>query len=203
VATQLDCKSSADGFATNGATQATPPCVLKFADGTICGSPFTTSANYASTTLERGIKLSGLTEDAILSGVLIGLAATNYSGLKIYSGATAPGGTPDLTVTFGVGEADVRAAFFADFTLRKNTVYRVVLTYGSASSSPPYYEIEDDATSADLTACAFGGGTLISTLDNGAGGWTDEADKFPRMALVFKDQLQIARAAHPFQGVFA
>jgi hypothetical protein len=177
-----------DGFATAGTSVSSPMvAVLKFHDGTLLGHPYTTSANYTSNTLERGIKISGLTEDLVICGLIMGSASANISGLKIYSGTTIPGGTTELTLAFATGGGGIGSVMFAPFVLRKNTVYRIVLTF-SASSGAPAYFINEDASQADCLACGVGGGTLVNTVDNNAGGWTDSPEIFPKLALLIQDQ---------------
>jgi hypothetical protein len=181
--------TTTDGYATvQTNVPNTPAMVLKFADGTLFGNPFTTAAGYTSNTRERGMKILGLTEDLYISGVSLGGPSSNISGLKIYQGTTAPGGTTVLTVSFPTGAGAHGASYFAPFKLLKNTLYRVVLTYGSSSNNPTYWQIEDFATTTDVTNAALGQGTIFETIDNGSGGWTDNIDRLPQMALIFSDQ---------------
>jgi hypothetical protein len=180
--------TTADGFAADPTkANLSPAMVLKFADGTIYGNPFTTNAGDTSNTLERGIKIVSLTEDLTICGVIF-TGSSSISGLKIYSGATAPLGTTDVTITFGAGEGYFGAAFFAPFTLRKNKVYRIVFTYNGSTTYPQYYQIEDYATTTDVTNCGFAGGKMYRTLDNNDGTWADQIDMFPQMALIIQYQ---------------
>jgi hypothetical protein len=185
--------TTGDGFTTNGvSTSAEPAMILKFADGSFLGNPFTTVGAYTSNTLERGIKIVGLTEDVVIDGFCLQNGHANISGIKIYKGATAPGGATEVTITLATGTNAVGMGFFAPFTLVKGTVYRVVLTFSGAATVPSFFQIEDFATTTDVTNSAFGGGTIYETIDNGAGGWTDNIDKIPQMALLIKDQGVIA-----------
>ena len=180
-----------DGFATVKTDCYCPACmVLEFADGTLQGQPYTTSVAAASNTLERGLKISGLTEKVSISGVVFLLHAS-LSGLKIYSGTTAPAGATERTETFGGGEGACGAARFAPFTLNKDTVYRIVFTSSGNNQSPSYYSNEDGAAVADTVSCQFGGGTFCYTVDDGAGGWTDTTTAMPRMNLIVNDQVAV------------
>jgi hypothetical protein len=182
--------TTANGFSTAGTVATSVPAmVLKFADGSYLGQPFTTTGAYTNNTLERGIKIAGLTEDVWIDGIMIMAIAANISGLKIYKGTTAPGGTTELTVTFGTGGGTIGGAYFAPFKLLKNTIYRIVLTYGGNSTAPGTFVIEDYATGGtDLTNAGFGGGTMFGTIDHNDGTWADSIDIFPQMALIIQDQ---------------
>lgn len=200
VQRQMSGFTSADGFATAGTLQnSTPPMVLKFSDGTLFGNPFTTNAAYANNQRERGLKIVSLTENLVINGATWSNPSSNQSGLKIYSGATAPGGTPDLTVTFGNGAASIGSTQFPAFTLKKSTIYRIVLTFSANNTGPNYVQIEDFSGNTDITNCAFAGGQMYGTQDDGAGGWTDSIDQFPRMEVITQDLF----AAYPAMRVFS
>jgi hypothetical protein len=188
--------TTADGFHTAGtAVGSILPLVLKFADGTIFGNPYTTTYQYASSTLERGFKINGLTENIIISGVYPSKDTNKISGLKIYKGTAIPGSTPELTVVFGTGGTEGIFAYFTPFTLIKNTVYRIVFTFSAADTYPLFLQIENYIASTDLLACGFGGGTWGATIDNNAGGWSDSMDMLPRCQLAIQDQVSITGGA--------
>lgn len=183
--------STTDGFTTNGnAGDNGVPVILAFADGTVMGIPFTTWSADASSTQERGIKVT-FDEQVVIGAVYAG-PFNSISGLKIYSGTTAPGGTPDATITFDATAVTAQTTLFAPFTCAKSTVYRFVFTYGGASVAPGYFQIQGTTPPADVLATGFWGGAAIHTQDNGAGGWTDSTSKFPKMVLRLKNQVAIS-----------
>lgn len=198
--------TSSDGFATSTNVNQVPACVLKFADGTIFGNPFTSGGTaYTSNTRERGIKITGLEEDVILTGAVWQNTSGNISGLKIYRGeSTAPGGTADLTLSFVAGVGGSGEVKFAPFTLLKNTVYRVVLTFSAGATSPQYVSIEDYATiGADLLNAGIASGGVIGTIDSGSGAWTEAGDTFPAMALILSRFPSIQHPSSPMRGPFS
>jgi hypothetical protein len=185
--------TTADGFTTAGSSQTSAgSSVLKFADGTIIGAPYTTNAAHGSSALERGLKIVGLTEKLVVIGAIYNVVGNLATTFRIYSGATAPGGTTGFAKTLSTGEKDAGCVMFAPFTLLKDTIYRVTLSAGATTlTCPGYYQIEDFATSTDLTDCSPGGGRMHETIDNGAGGWTDNIDLLPKIALIVTDQVAI------------
>jgi hypothetical protein len=182
----MESCTTTTGFTTNAtASSVLPALVMKFADGTIFGNPFTTYADYSNNTSERGLKIVNLSQPLTISGLHWNGALATFSGVKIYDGATAPGGTTLATYTFDASAWDI--AYFTPYTLQKDRTYRIVFTYNGNSVKPPHYLIEDFATSTDLTNCGYGGGTVYGTIDGGAGAWVDAIDKLPLMHLLVRD----------------
>jgi hypothetical protein len=179
--------TSTDGFATAG-TSANNRCpmVLKFADGTLYGTVVTLQVSSANNTRERGIKITGLTDDIIISGVSSSLTPS-YAGFRIYDGNTAPGGTPLYQAEFSAEGLPSGGFWFEPFTLRKNNVYRAVF-YMSTNTTSIYWQIEDVATGgSDFTSLTPGNGSMYYTIDNGAGGWTDSTDCTMPLGLAVQD----------------
>jgi hypothetical protein len=196
--------TSADSFLTAGTNVSTPPgIVVKFGDGKYLGNAISTTGTWTSNTLERGLKLAGLTESLVVSGVAYRVSTT-YGDLKVYEGSTAPGGTifsgfnGGSALTLTTGSKAIGLVMFDPVTLAKSTVYRFVFTFGSATSSPTYFTVEDSATYfADLAAVCPLGGNYTGCVDNGAGGWTDynnssDGIRVPQMALIVRDQITVA-----------
>jgi hypothetical protein len=103
------------------------------------------------------------------------------SGYKIYDSTSNPGDTPLFEHTASADEIGDAHFLGGSFVLEANTTYRLVLKYSAASTLPGTFEIDNDGGETDLLDTAFCGGTMYHTIDNGAGGWTDEKDKFPRL----------------------
>lgn len=179
---------------TNGGATVTSrnsaPVVLKFDDGTILGMPFTTSASDSNNSRERGVRLR-LTERLKLAGVGFnggGIATVN--GLKIYADGTAPGGTALATFSAGAAVNTIGSILLSTlYQLEALTWYRIVLTYSGNSTLPGYLQIQDAASYADVPLAGFLGGDAYHTIDNGAGGWTDSTDKWPRLWLIPGEQV--------------
>lgn len=162
-----------------------PICVMKFGDGSVLGNGYSqTKTNYTSNTLERGLKFT-LPFDAKLAGVAIGGGAT-ISGLKIYKGTTAPGGTTIFSATLA---PNAGFAWTNDLLLVRNQLYRAVCTFSANGTGPQYNPMLDYSRFADVQATVFGDGYMSDTIDNGAGGWTDNADRMPQVSLVFSQIL--------------
>lgn len=184
----LGAFTSTNGFST-GSNQATTPCaVLVHADGTIYGQPYTSAGNDASNSRERGVKILGLDQDTVISAVTSGVNWVNVNSVKIYANGTAPGGTTLQTHTVSASQLAQSAAMFTPYTLLKNTVYRVVLGFSGGTTAPGLFTIQDYAASgysAVLDGVSFKGQYgIIHTIDDGAGGWTDSDDKYPRMQIL-------------------
>ena len=182
----LRASTTVNGFVSANGQATTMPILLEFADGTLLGCPYTTLASWPSTSRERGIYITGLDEDTCLTAIMRAYS-TAVDGLKVYDGSAAPGATPLATFscnpTMNYG--------WLDYRFRRKREYRVVFTFSGTSTVPGYFEIEDSTD--DLEACGFGAGKIIATIDDGAGGWTDYADRWPLMALLIGSTPQISR----------
>lgn len=197
--------SSTNGFSTNvGTSSAAPVGVISFSDGSYIGNPYTQgNVGYASSTLERGLKISGLTGPLSISGLMWVVVSPNVSGVKIYSdAATAPGGTTVLNESFSTSDKNIGAHQFASpITLQASTVYRVVFTFSGNTTAPQYQNVQDSSTFlSDLVAVSYGGGGFCDTIDNGAGGWTDNTDRIPQMAIWINDLVAGGSAGTPLIG---
>lgn len=188
-----DTTVTTNGFGAGTKQNKNAVCVLKFADGTIIGCPYTSGGASASNKLMRGLYVAGMTEQIKIGGITFNGSST-ISGLNVFSGATAPAGVADLTVTFSAAESANGYAVFTPFTMQKATIYRWVLTFGSNSTGPGYLSIEDGAGNADVLACGLFGGTMYWTISDGGGtpAWTNDTTFYPRMRLIPTDQVAIA-----------
>ncbi|MHA2279317.1 MAG: hypothetical protein ACXAC5_00290 [Promethearchaeota archaeon] len=173
---------STDGFSTNGSGSGFASCgVLKFSDGTLYGHPFVSYSANASNSLERGVKIEGFNTDVSIFGIALIVGATNVSGYKVYDATSNPGDTPLFEHTASAEEIASDHLLGGSFTFEANTTYRLVLKYSTDSTVPGVFEIDNDGGETDLLNAGFSSGTMYHTIDNGAGGWTDEQDKFPRL----------------------
>ena len=183
----LNALTTTNGWSTGTSTTTVGTLVLKFSDGTLMGAPYTTTAAYASSALERGFYLNNLNERITVSGVTWANTSANFNAFKIYDAATAPGGTALLSVAIPASAAAIGALFFDPYTLAGNTAYRIVLGFGAAETGPNYANIEDAGTFADLLLAGALAGNAYACIDDGAGGWTDTTSDFPLMALFLED----------------
>ena len=183
---------------TNGGstwtTRNAGPLVLKFADGSVYGVPFTTNTVDANNARERGVRIR-LTERLLLAGLgFNSTSGANINGAKIYADATAPGGTALVSFSAAAGVNSFgHLLLSAPYQLEAKTWYRVVLTYSGNSTSPGYLQVQDSAAYADVLGATFLGGSAYHTIDDGAGGWTDATDKWPRLWLLCSEQVFQAR----------
>lgn len=180
----LTAYTTANGFVGSSATSIDPCIVIRYSDGTLHGNPYTQSNSDTSNTRERGWYFpNGFDCDVTLFGIE-GAINGNVSALRIYAGATAPGGSTLASESAGQATYANYLWLSPPYTLAKSTPYRIVQAYAGASTSPGYWEIEDDGTSADLISAGVGSGEIYHTIDNGAGGWTDNNDRVPKFRLL-------------------
>ena len=200
--------TSTTGFTTTGTGVSNPhPIIIVFSNGTIWGFPYTQSVADASNTLERGIKFVP-DENIELVGVQ-SILSSAMSTFQIYQGTTAPAGTPWYGPdTLLANEKALTNHLFSQVVkLKKGFTYRATFKYSSASTSPGYNEVEDAATPGDhALGCALGQGLICRTIDDGAGGWTDNNSVangiyLPRMSLIVRAFIE--GSLGPFnQGAF-
>jgi hypothetical protein len=178
----LAAVTSSNGFSTGSVVVGTPPVVFQYDDGTVVGYPYTTNANYTSNTLRRGLKLTPLTMPLTVSGVNVNSGAS-ITAIEVYNEGSPPG-SPIISRSV-TGSIAIQAATFEPFVLDPGMgSVRIVCTFSTNSTAPGYLLSEDYAANAAfLGPCRFGGG-WCSTIDDGAGGWTDEQDRLPRLALL-------------------
>lgn len=174
-------KQTTGGWLTGNSNSSNIPVfVAKFGDGTYMGNPYTLqNVAYTSNSRERGILLDALPFDVTLRYVQVPTVA-QVSGLKIYKGSTIPGGT-----TYGgpyTVDTNSLTAYTGDIVLVRKTQHRIVLTFSTNSISPGSQWVVEDSNS-DVLQTAIHGGRFYSTIDNGAGGWTDSANLVPQMSL--------------------
>jgi hypothetical protein len=193
--------SSTDGFASN-TTAISPSCpvILVFHDGTVKGNPYTERLADTSNTYERGIKITGLTEQLSVVGIFLPAVSANMSTIQILEAATAPGGA--IWSGFNGGVAQTLTAnqktsgqfiqFPSIVTFAKDTTYRLTIRYSVATTIPGYSNIEDSGTpGADATACSFLQGRYCRTISDNTGGWIDTPTALEGIALALYDQVAI------------
>jgi hypothetical protein len=205
---QFRMYASTNGFSTAGTILQGRVAVVKHTDGTIQGCAFTrlNTGSFSSSTRERGIVIESLDLATwVYCLTYIANLAAPVSGVKIY-GAGNAGGTqgPNTAITQGVNgwqfamgsdsgqsrDRVIGTKIIAPILLAANTKYRVVFTYGSVNNSPTVYQIESASDFSDLTlAGAFGNGIGYSTVDDGAGGWTDDKSAWGGIALGVQSQV--------------
>jgi len=205
----LSAYTSTVGFSVAGTAVATPPVIaIEFGNGAFLGQSHTNVANYTSNTLERGLKIVGLTETLLVSG-MAAYIGTNVNSLKCYAGATLPGGTiysgfnGGAAMSLTGGQAAIGAAAFGPCTLVNDTLYRFALGASAAHTGPQYSVIEGYAAAVAagfgpmLLGCAPFGGRVCGCISDGGtpAAWVDSPQQLPRMALIVRDQVPITRPA--------
>lgn len=176
------------GTLTSGTSSSiasgSPVIAVKFADGTVTGGCYGTGrTSYVTSTKERGFKILGLPFDCTLGAVCFN-GSTAISGMKVYKGTTAPGGTTYNTTTCPVDGSTNVIYPASEIVLTRNTLYRVVLTFGSTSTGPGFIPVADAARFADVLKTQYALGNVCDTIDNGSGGWTDTSTNLPDMILI-------------------
>lgn len=177
---------STAGGAVNGSA------IVEFADGTIAGQPFTrsTSAFYASNQRERGIYIGALDSPLWCSAISFG-PATAATGIRIYDASQAPGSTPSIA-SFNLG-SDANQVndkiegtkAVTPFLLPAGRAMRCTLTYNVNTVGLTVFNIEGSTDFADILLCGAQGNTIgYATIDNGAGGWTDDKSAFGGVCLI-------------------
>lgn len=165
---------TANGWSTGTGQTRTGVMVLVFDDGTVIGNPYTTFGFGTANNLERGWKFTP-DEDLIVSGVHWNLLDTDLDFVRIYSGAANPG-SPDNSYAITTASNQAGWIRIPPTTCAKGVVCRITVdSSGGTSNDPNFFEIQD--SNADLESCGFMGGGLTFCIDNGAGGWTDSANK--------------------------
>lgn len=179
--------TSTNGFSTGSVMTSGAPSlgVLKFADGTVIGNPYTAAGSYSSNQRRRGIKINALEKALGFNAMQINTAG-NAATIEVYSGTTIPGGSLVRTAdTLPASAITILSAEIPEIILSANTIYRVVMTFSGNSTAPGYWQIEDSGAFADVLLAGVGGGKIYSTISDGGApeAWVDSPDSLPRMAL--------------------
>jgi hypothetical protein len=190
----FEASLTVSGFSTAGNTNSVDmTCgVLKFADGTIVGDPYTEALAATDITVAQGIKLDSLPVGLKVHGISLDkLTNATAVSLDIYEGNGAPGSAllvPEISIPLpGNSTATTYTLMFPEVTLKANTIYRFVLKPVAEFFRPSFTKILDYSTFADVQAAAAYGGKVYNTFDNGAGGWTDQPDFLPCFMLHVSD----------------
>lgn len=183
------------GFSGNGTLSAEMPFVIN-QDGVYFGQPFTQNVTtpYTNGTLARGMEFSPA-EDVEVIGFVgsEGSGSTGWADLKIFDGATGPGGTALHTFSLDADANQLAAdiiggkLFSAPVFLRGGQTYRVVLTVTGATQVPYAAQIEDYSSYSSIFDALRGQSPAHQpwgVIDDGAGGWTQLKNILPGMALL-------------------
>lgn len=194
--------STTGGFASGNTATPTPSAiVLLFSDSTAYGNPLTTSTTPSSSSQQRGLKISStaLTNAIKVFGMTWTSASANISGIKIFSGSTAPNGTADNTSTdllYGITAAARNGCLTSSgtsFKFSTGTQYRMVTTYSAATSGGPIRCDVGTGEDANLRAAMPGDGQWTWTQDDGASAWSNDlAGSIPAIGLLVDGQTAAA-----------
>lgn len=195
------------GFASGTTSNANGGCcVAKLASGgssVLIGCPYTTNNSDANNSLERGLYIPPLDEQISLMGITWAIGTGGMGTVAVRRASSAPGAAAatadEMTQTIVAAHNDLGQAIWAPITLQRGRDYRVTLRPSTNTTAPGYHEIEDASRYADVQACAIGGGAYAHCIDNGAGGWTNSVERWPRMQLLFAQTptrpISVGRAA--------
>lgn len=168
--------TSTNGFTTAGTVaQNLAVCVVEYADGTIEGTPWTSSVAtpWTNNQLERGTVIDGLDVPMYCSGFRF-VGASSFNALKVFDGGTAPTGTPYQNFALGSVANQNNDKFgikrVTPFLLNASTKYRFVITTSANSQLPGMLKIEG---LSDFTDIGLVGGLGYGTQSNGTS-WVDD-----------------------------
>ncbi len=183
--------TTANGWTTTTVVARIANMVLAFSDGTVKGSPFTANAASNSTTNRRGLRMSGLSGDVKIYGIMANATNANISGMEIIYDDTAPGGAILANTTtnflYSTAAAPIGAFLAAPYTLGRGIPYRLVLTYSGAATTPSKWSIGTGAD-ANLKLAMIGGNGWYWAEANGTTDWSnDDAAAMPFMTIIIED----------------
>lgn len=201
--TRLGSVRTTGGFASGNTNSSSSQAslVLKFADGTVTGNPFTAATAPASDTNRRGLYMtaSALTASLDIFGVTWSSANANISGFEIWAGATGPSGTADhvstdiLYQTGGTGRVGASVASGVNYRLTSGTAYSLVATFSGATSAGPQRHDIGTGEDATLRLAMYGGGSLYYRRANGTSDWSNDlVGSMPAMAVLVDAQVAAA-----------
>lgn len=180
--------STTGGFSSAGSATQGRVCCVEYVNGYTDGHLITrsTATFFTSNQRERGIVIDGLDVATYVYALIYQASlSTSINGVKIYgpgssSGTQAPGGTTYATYNLGSDTGQSRdrligSKIISPLLLAANSKYRVVFTFTANSQTPSVAQIE---SMADYTALGrvgmYGNALGYMTIDDGAGGWTDD-----------------------------
>lgn len=186
--------STTGGFVANGTLLTCLPFVVEHANGDVYGVPFTTvsSAYYTSNTRKRGIYIPPQPTVRTYTGAGF-TAAAALNGLQLFDSATGPGGSALQSWNLGSDSNENSDEligykwFDTPVVLAANTAYRFVCTFASNAQVPQVWQIQDYSRYSSIFDKFYStdrGDLCYSTIDNGAGGWTDDRAISPCIGLV-------------------
>lgn len=191
-----NCLTTTNGYSTSGSNQNKPIFgAIKIGTEWIGGICHDTTSTIASSTLERGCRFK-LPSAMTLVGFCDAFSDCSLlSGmqLSLYADATAPGGSSLATYTAPtfVGSGTAPSPFTtlvpsaSQYDCAANTWYRFVAKPQSALTVPRKQTISGSIP-ADVKSCCFPvNGNCHHTVDNGSGGWTDDANALNALGPLF------------------
>lgn len=185
--------TTTNGFSSDGSGQVKMPYVL-VQGSNVMGQPFTGRifAPFANNTRKRGI--AGVTPDTdVVIRAIEFTANSALNGIEIFEGSAGPGTTPLISYALGstanqTTDKLVGCKAIPPLTLSAGTTYRVVLTFGSNSNILSSAVINDYSSYSSVFDKLYDGFALAySTIDDGAGGWTDNKEICPAMSLILDE----------------
>ena len=169
------------------------PLVIKLADGTIQGSPYTKLYLDTDNTNSRGLYIPALNAPMTIRS--IAAAHNPFNGAELW----IPGaGSPVVTRTAVVGLSGF-GILNDKIELPAGQDYRLVMTYTGASRRPGSAEIEDPDDWPDLLAARLFGGWHRTELIGGT--WTDQPKRYPSIALMLDVPFPAPATGSPIRRV--
>jgi hypothetical protein len=165
--------------------------VLVFTDGTAFGNPFSTRANPASSSDDRGLYIDGTQAKVKVWGIatLDGALPASVTSFHVYEGSATAPNAPTATGTVAltdVGSSSVRGYMLPSlYTVNKETPHRFTFGFSSNNTSIARLQIGTGAD-ANLKKAMRGGGGWYWTQGSGTT-WTDTDSEQPSMYIFAED----------------
>lgn len=191
------CRTTA-GFSAGATRDAAISKILAvFSDGTAAGSPYVSNTLLTNDSNQKGLYLSGVTEDISIIGATSDIASG--STLKVYVGSTGPSsgeaasGTTTIDFNNGSG-GDVKGVFLSTpFTLEKGSAHRIVGDSAGNHQWPRMLTLGTGATTTMMKPF-MGQGDWYQTSESG-GAWADVNTQMPFMSIWLEDSVAAAASA--------
>jgi len=181
---------SANGFSGDPTIGTAAIGVVKFADGTLLGSPYASVGSHANNQNDRGVRVQ-FSEDVVVSGAAWGQTATYFVNFEINA---AVGGANLVTKVLNVFDGQQFAGCrFAPATLLGGVAYDCVLTLDSSRTTVPNMFAMGEAEGslpADVLSCRPQGWAHVTGATPGS--YSVDTSKWMRLSLVIDDNPAIA-----------
>lgn len=192
--------STTAGWTSKTLDQRTSMLVVVFASGIAVGWPFQTTVTVPNNTKQRGLLVSGFTEQLSILGACGSQAISGTGAFNVWQGSDGPTGSPVATGSakiFGPGGTNLAGVMLsAPYTLAKATQYRLVLSGSTNSIIVRAMKVGtvSSGSAADLLQAAQGKGAWYYTEERTSpNDWgNDDTTALTNLTLFVDDQVAAA-----------